>query len=441
MSGIMQTIRDLFAHEAGKTTARSDELRAPKRQSASFRSSPTLKAMEQLVGDQMQETAGEDVFFDEILEVAGKRTSVQLHSDNLLLREEDTDISRVIRMDDSLDHYHGLDFELRMQLGQRIARLLPDLEHHKHEKLLNHTAKTLKTIAQDQSDRVRMMLAEELADLPNAPLEVVKALAWDTCPQVAFPILEYSPLLSDRELIEIISTSNLQGVDEAIAKRQGISSAVSHAIVDRGQPRAIGILLENQSAQIDESDLQQIITLAPQHESWHSGLIARPELTQKTIARISGFIAQELLMKLEDNQHITRKHKRHSRAAVNHRLNSWSEEQMRQAELQVRQLHAAGKLDDELIDTAINTPNEAFAVAALAARTLMSCDKVKRIIRSESPRAITALAWEAGLPMRSALALQIKIGRIHHTKLVNARGGTDYPLSEDEMQTYLELFS
>lgn len=434
MSGIMQTIRDLF--QAGAAASGSEA--APKRPAtnANYRTSPTLKAVEKLVGESIDEA----VIIEESFTSGGKRTSVAVHHNHLILRAEDSEQPEHIRTDGALDSYHQLDFELRLQLGQRIARLLPDLEHSTHEKLLRHTANTLKAIARDQSDRVRMMLAEELADLPNAPLEVVQLLAWDACPQVSCPILEYSPLLSDRELIEILSTSSTAGVAEAIAKRRNVSEQVSSAIVDSGNAPAIGLLLSNESASIGEASLNQIIDLAPQHGEWHESLAARPELTHHTIARLSGFVAQEILMRLEEGGHISRKQKRHSRAAVNHRLNSWSEEQQRQAELQVRQLHAAGKLDNELIDTAINTPNEAFAVAALAARTCMTCEKVKRILRSESPSAITSLAWEAGLPMRSATALQLKIGRIHHSKCLNARGGSDYPLSDDEMQTYLELF-
>jgi uncharacterized protein (DUF2336 family) len=401
------------------------------------RSYTHAQASSQAISDSVSDA----IILDETFESDGKSTAIQVRADKLILRDEATDASRIVRLNDSLEHYHGLDFDIRLQLGRRIARMLPELAHAQHEQLLNHTASVIRTIAQDQSERVRMMLAEELAEQPDAPYDVVQLLAHDTSARVASPILEYSTLLGDRELMEILSTCSMPSVAEAIAKRTQISASVSGAIVATNHPQAISLLLENKGAQIDGASMELIIDMAPKHEEWHGALVARPEITQKTIARLSGFIAQDILMKLEDSGKVSRWQKRDARVAVQHRLNSWSEEQLRQAEMQVRQLHAAGKLDDELIDTAINTPNEAFVVAALSARARMTTAKVKKILRSESPSAMTALAWEAALPMRSAYALQLKIGRVHHTKLIHPRGGTDYPLAESEMETYLEIFS
>ena len=65
---------------------------------------------------------------------------------------------------------------------------------------------------------------------------------------------------------------------------------------------------------------------------------------------------------------------------------------------------------------------------------------IKRILGSCNARLITALCWKALLPMRLAYQIQIRIGRVPHTKLVPAKNGTDYPLSEKEMQDYLDMF-
>ena len=105
------------------------------------------------------------------------------------------------------------------------------------------------------------------------------------------------------------------------------------------------------------------------------------------------------------------------------------------------QLFDMGRLDEERVSDFIHEVNEPYVICALAVLSRIPKETVKRIIRSESGRAITALAWEAGLSMRTAMALQMKIGRVHHAKMVNARGGKDYPIPEAEMQTYLEIFT
>ena len=42
--------------------------------------------------------------------------------------------------------------------------------------------------------------------------------------------------------------------------------------------------------------------------------------------------------------------------------------------------------------------------------------------------------------MRTAIQLQLKLGRIHHSRILNAKGGIDYPLPETEMLHYIDLF-
>lgn len=442
MTGMIRTIRKLLGGEQAQAASPSGSGHAPAQQvlppeERLAHAQQNIKAITSMI----DEAASDAIVLNETMEIDGKLTAVEIRADRMHFYDYREHRSKLVRLNDSLDHYQALDEELRMQLGRKIARLVPALADSKKKLLLDHTVQVLKTIASDQTERVRMMIAEEMAELPNAPYEVVQKLAWDASARVACPILEFSPLLRDEDLIDIIATSEVPGAVEAIARRASVSEDVSRAVVKSEQPVAIHQLLKNEGASIGEESFNAIIDMAPEHEFWHQSLSARPELTQKTIARIAGFISQDILAGLADSGEIKQKHKKHTRAAVTHRLNSWTEEQERQAELRVRQLHQAGRLDEERMDDFIHEVNEPYVIAALAVRALMTREKVKKILRSDSARAITALAWEAGLPMRSAMALQVKIGRIHHTKMLHARGGTDYPLSADEMHMYLDMFS
>ena len=48
---------------------------------------------------------------------------------------------------------------------------------------------------------------------------------------MAAPILEYSPMLSDADLMEVIAAARAEEVLAAIARRKPVSPAVSDAIV------------------------------------------------------------------------------------------------------------------------------------------------------------------------------------------------------------------
>ncbi len=380
------------------------------------------------------------IVLSDTVDVGGVVTAVEIRTDRIHLQDTGSADKRLVKLDETLEAYQQMDEELRYQLARKIARLIPDLATSKKKMVLDHTVKVLKMIAQDQTDRVRRMIAEELCELPYAPYDVVRDLAWDPSYSVAAPILEFSPLLRDADLIEIIATSSVPGVSEAIARRSHVSQAVGDAIVKGRQPLAIRALLSNDSAQISTQSMDLIIRDAPNHEIWHESLVTRPELTQKTINRIAGFVSQSLMMQLQDEGRLDDQTKKQAAKQVNKRLNSWTAEQYRAAELRVRQLYELGKLDEEMISNAIHEVDEPFVVASLAMRAQIPLATVKRILKSQNAKVITALAWEAHLAMRTATALQIKIGRVPHTKLLHARGGTDYPLSRSEMQTFLGIY-
>ena len=53
---------------------------------------------------------------------------------------------------------------------------------------------------------------------------------------------------------------------------------------------------------------------------------------------------------------------------------------------------------------------------------------------------MTALAWKAGCSVRFAKQLQIRMGGIPPSQVLNPRAGTDYPLSENEMDWQIDFF-
>jgi hypothetical protein len=60
------------------------------------------------------------------------------------------------------------------------------------------------------------------------------------------------------------------------------------------------------------------------------------------------------------------------------------------------------------------------------------------VLGSGSAKALTALAWRAGLGMRTAFKIQCAIMHLRGGELLYARGGSAYPLSEDDMRWQLK---
>src|SRR5262249_45623255 len=154
------------------------------------------------------------------------------------------------------------------------------------EHVCDLTLETLQRLATDQLPRVRAILAEEIKHLACVPKDIIDKLARDLDETVSVPVLEYSPLLSDTDLLEIVATARAQSALSAVARRRGLSENVSDAIVASLDIPSVAALLANPSARIREGALEKIIDNARSIESWHGPLVMRTDLSLRAIRRI-----------------------------------------------------------------------------------------------------------------------------------------------------------
>ena len=103
-------------------------------------------------------------------------------------------------------------------------------------------------------------------------------------------------------------------------------------------------------------------------------------------------------------------------------------------------MHNRGKITDKGLAKSIKDGDRELIIHALALKAEIDTPVTRKILLSRDGKTITALAWKAGLNMRTALDLQRKVAHVPPAKVINARDGVDYSLSEDEMSWFLEFF-
>jgi hypothetical protein len=106
----------------------------------------------------------------------------------------------------------------------------------------------------------------------------------------------------------------------------------------------------------------------------------------------------------------------------------------------VRDAIAEGKLNDDFVLNAADRGDRAAVACALAALAGVPKATVDRVLISQSGKAITALVWRAKLAMRVAVKVQSAIAHLPGSKMVMARNGVDFPLSQEEMSWHLSYF-
>ncbi len=352
---------------------------------------------------------------------------------------------------------------VRGAVAQKIARLLPDLSADQASQIERLTVECLETLARDQAGEVRGILAEALKELPGAPHGVINRLARDVELSVCGPVLQHSPILTEEDLVDIILMGPVAGALSAIANRKEVSVSVADAIARSDDEAAVTALLANPSAQIREETLDRILDQAPQHEPWHAPLVRRPRLPARAVARLASFVADSLLKVLQQRTDLDPAAARELAEAVRVRVSrgaggspsarglvDFGEEELGPAAEKekaaerpadrARRLAKEGKLTEKLLEGGLAEGDRGFVMAGLAELSQIPLPVVDRIVATHAPRAVTALVWRAGLSMRFARQVQLRLAQIPPKTALNARDGVLYPMSDDEMRWQLEFF-
>jgi len=335
------------------------------------------------------------------------------------------------------------DDDVRAELARKIARLMPNLSEDESDHIRMLTVETLERLAGDQVSRVRAILAEEIKTLSCIPKFIVLTLARDVESLVAAPILEYSPLLSDADLMEIIAAAKAEEVLAAVARRKPVSAQVSDAIVSSLDIPAIAALLANADAKIREKTLDELAAQAEKIQSWHLPLVLRADLSKRAIWRIASFVGSSLIDQLVSRYGLEEE----TRTQLNKELRARLQEEgkaespvLDAAARDVAAAQAAGKLDESFVDTAANAGQRDSVLLALSALAKVPEAKVRKIFASRSAKPVTALVWHAGLSMRMAFKIQSFVMKLTADELLPARAGVHYPMTEDEMRWHLNYF-
>ncbi|MEE9545286.1 MAG: DUF2336 domain-containing protein [Rhodospirillales bacterium] len=340
------------------------------------------------------------------------------------------------------------DEEVRTSIAGKIARAGLDLSGENREKL----TEALGILASDQITRVRQILSEALKDMTDAPPEVIKNLALDSEAVVAMPVLEFSTVLNDEDLLEIIEQGPASGGLGAISRRAEVNETVADAIVETDDVNAIADLLSNPSAQLREETLDDLIDRADTQELWHAPLVSRPKLPARAATRLAHFLADNLLETLQAHQDLDTETLEAVKSVVQRRIEGGIPSadietgpglDFFDTELPIdmaKRLHKAGKLDQKVIAKALHASDHSFVVAALAVRTDLAIEVIRKIFTAKSSKGILALSWKAGLPLGLAVQVQIRMARIAPEEVLGDRSDSSYPLGEDEMNWQLQFF-
>lgn len=343
---------------------------------------------------------------------------------------------------------------VRETLAEKLVRVAPGLGFDEQDKLRRATYDALSTLAKDQAVRVRLTLAEALKEVADAPPDVIRRLAWDVEAAVATPVLRFSPVLTDADLIEIIKAKPSPKSISAISQRKTVSAAVSDAVVESDDEEGIAFLLQNESAQIREETLDRLLDRAVDVDIWHMPLAMRPRLPSAAAVKIARFVAEDILKRMVARKDLDAtalqavREVVHKRLASPEAIHSDHVEAPRPADPGVNvddddifdwatKLWEAGKLNENSFLDAVGQSRKK-AIAILAVMSDLPLRVIDRVINLKSAKGCIAVAWRAGLSAETAEIIQSRLAGIPPRHVMKAVSD-QYPLDEEELKWQIDF--
>jgi uncharacterized protein (DUF2336 family) len=145
----------------------------------------------------------------------------------------------------------------------------------------------------------RAELANRLAPVSNAPVQVLRRLAKDDDVSVAGPILQYSRRLAESDLVHIAKTRS-QAHLLAISSRSGITEPVTDVLARRGDLQVVRCVADNRSARLSDDGVTELIRRAEKDETLAEGIAGRPDIPaqklRELLLRAPTVVQQRLLV-------------------------------------------------------------------------------------------------------------------------------------------------
>jgi uncharacterized protein (DUF2336 family) len=318
----------------------------------------------------------------------------------------------------------------------------------------------LRVMARDAERRVREALAREARSAKDLPHDVAILLAKDV-ESVAMPVLEFSEVLREEDLIEIASAAD-EMKQTAIARRGNVSEALAETLIDKGNQTVVETLVRNEGAAISESGFEKAIERFGEDENIQDGLVHRQKLPVGISERLVSIVSDRL------REHLVKHHDLPANTATDLLLEARENATLslvsngapsQKVEDLVAELHRNGRLTESIVLRAACLGDMDFAQAAMAELASVPLINAQKLFDDSGALGLKALFDRTGLPKRSYPVLRKALDVMRDTeydglendrerfslrvleRLLTAFETDDFGLSDDDVEYLMKRLS
>ena len=265
----------------------------------------------------------------------------------------------------------------------------------------------LELLVRDVAKNVRQALAGAVAASANLPHRVARRLARDEF-EVARPILQCSPVLSDDDLSEIVRTHAMQYA-LAVAGREHLSELLSDLLADTNEPEVVAALTGNPGAEISAATLRRIADDYRADRAIQDRLIRRPALPYELVDQLVSAIGERLEWELVQQRRISKAEARQLMAAARDRATLSIEHSEKSIERELRHQFTAGELTPEEILRFLRDGQVTKVEAGLAQLADVDVLRVRQLLYGMDKRGLAALCARAGFGAPHYIAIRMAL--------------------------------
>jgi len=287
--------------------------------------------------------------------------------------------------------------ETRADTARKIAAKLDDTDLTEVQRRL--VEDVVRAMVRDAEVRVRQALADSLKDNPGVPRDVALRLATDEV-AVAAPIIEYSAVLTDGDLLDIVRTKP-EDFQLAVARRKSVSQSVAEALVETDNESVVAELVGNEGAEIGEATFQKVLDQYGESERVSAPMAGRRTLpitvTERLVTLVSDTLRDHLMTHHELSADLATDLVLQSRERATVGLISNGASKLEIDQL-VIQLHANGRLTPSIVLRALCTGDVVFFEESMARLAGISVANARILIHDGGSLGLESLCGKSGLP-------------------------------------------
>ncbi len=244
---------------------------------------------------------------------------------------------------------------------------------------------------------IRELTAHALKSSRRLPHDIALVMARDV-ESVALPVLQYSEVLTELDLIDLVRETKAEARHVAIARRQSVPVRLAETLCEHASPLAMTALFANKGAEITQALTQAVMQRHHDNASLNAAIARRtpPRIAEKVTAAISGELTNALQKKHASKAKAVLETMTEARESATLILIAQTPEG-EETERLVQQLITFGRMSPALLAEGLLHGHIEFFERGMAAYADVPASNARKLLRDQGALGFRAIYNKSGL--------------------------------------------